>query len=100
MTARFDHHSTTGEPARWIGDGAASPEPTPRSAPPSIHVRAVLTWMAIFPLVLIIESVLGPLVQALHPVLRTLVLTLVMVPTAIYLVVPNFLKLYARLRRR
>jgi antibiotic biosynthesis monooxygenase (ABM) superfamily enzyme len=100
MTQQSEHRATTGEAPERVGGDVAVPEPAPVVPPPPIHVRAVLTWMAIFPLVLVIETVFGPLVQPLHPLLRTLILTLIMVPTAVYLVVPNFLKLHARLRKR
>lgn len=68
--------------------------------PPSIHIRAALTWAAIFPLVAIGMTVMAPLTADWHPVLRALVLTLVVVPLAVYLVVPRLIGLYARLRTR
>ena len=63
----------------------------------SIHVRAVLNWLVIFPLVAIGMSVMGLFAQDWHPVLRALVLTLVVVPTAVYLGVPRLLMAYNRL---
>ena len=63
----------------------------------SIHVRALLTWLVIFPLVAIGMSVMGLFVQHWHPVLRALVLTLVVVPTAVYLGVPRLLMAYNRI---
>jgi hypothetical protein len=66
----------------------------------SVHVRAVVTWVAIFPLVVLGMSLLG-LVAADWPVpVRALALTAVVVPTAVYLVVPTFLLGYLRLPRR
>lgn len=73
-------------------------------APPSIHVRAVLTWLAIFPLVSITSMATEPLVGTWHPIARACacacVVTLVVVPLAVYFVVPNLVKLYGRIRRR
>jgi antibiotic biosynthesis monooxygenase (ABM) superfamily enzyme len=69
-------------------------------APPSVHVRAVITWIAIFPLVAIGLTVMGPLTEGWHPVLRALVLTLIVVPLAVYVVVPRLLGLYLRTRAR
>lgn len=69
-------------------------------APPSIHVRAVLTWLAIFPLVSITSMATEPLVDTCHPIAHACVVTLVVVPLAVYLVVPNLVKLYGRIRRR
>lgn len=74
--------------------GAATP------APPSVHIRAVITWLAIFPLVAIGMMASAPLMESWHPVLRALALTLVVVPTAVYLVVPRMMKAHASLARR
>lgn len=70
------------------------------AAPPSVHVRAVITWLAIFPLVAIGMMASAPLMETWHPVLRALALTLVVVPTAVYLVVPRMMKAHAFLARR
>ena len=68
----------------------------PATAPPSVHVRAVITWLAIFPLVAIGMMLIGPISESWHPVLRAFALTLVVVPLAVYVVVPQ---LHARVRR-
>lgn len=73
--------------------GARSAAPATPSAP-SAHVRAVITWLAIFPLVAIGMTAMAPLTADWHPVLRAFVLTLVVVPLAVYLVVPRLLRLY------
>jgi antibiotic biosynthesis monooxygenase (ABM) superfamily enzyme len=65
--------------------------------PPSVHVRAVITWLAIFPLVSLGFLTIVPLMGDAHPILKVFVLTLVVVPLAVYLVVPNLMKLYQRL---
>lgn len=68
--------------------------------PPSIHVRAVITWAAIFPLVAVGMMVVGPLTEGWHPVLRALVLTLMVVPVAVYVVLPRLFAGYGALLRR
>jgi antibiotic biosynthesis monooxygenase (ABM) superfamily enzyme len=68
--------------------------------PPPIHVRAALTWLAIFPLVAIGMTAIAPFSAAWHPVLRALVLTLVVVPVAVYGVMPPLLRAYGMLVRR
>ncbi|MCI2956206.1 hypothetical protein MN032_00770 [Agromyces atrinae] len=78
-----------------IGTPASS---APR--PPSVHVRALLTWLAIFPLVTIGMLLLADVWAGWHPVLRSFALTLVVVPLAVYLVVPNLMKGYGALVRR
>lgn len=77
---------------------AAPVRPTP--APPSVHVRAVITWLAIFPLVAIGMMLIAPLSESWHPVLRAFALTLVVVPLAVYVVVPQLMRGYLALRRR
>lgn len=68
---------------------------SPRTAP-SIHVRAALTWLAIFPLVAIGITAMAPFTVGWDPVLRVLVLTQVVVPLAVYLVVPWLMSIYER----
>lgn len=65
--------------------------------PPSIHVRAFLTWLAIFPLVLLCFVTVLPLMNEAPTVLRVVVLTLIVVPSAVYVVVPNLMRIYLRL---
>ena len=66
---------------------------------PSVHVRALATWITIFPLVAIALTVMGPIAVDWHPVLRAFVLTAVIVPLAVYVIVPRLLGAYARLVR-
>ena len=72
------------------------------SAPhlPSVHARAVITWIAIFPLVSLGFFAIAPFAGEWHPVLRAFVLTLVVVPVAVYIVVPQLMKLYGKMRSR
>ena len=52
-------------------------------SPPSVHVRAAITWLAIFPLVAIGMMLLAPISENWHPVLRALALTVVVVPLVV-----------------
>lgn len=72
----------------------------PAQAPPSVHVRAVLTWIAIFPLVTIGLYALAPFTEGWPIVLRALVLTLIVVPLAVYLAVPQLLRAWVALNAR
>jgi antibiotic biosynthesis monooxygenase (ABM) superfamily enzyme len=63
-------------------------------------VRAVVTWLAIFPLVSVGMLALAPFSDSWHPVLRALVLTAVVVPLAVYVVVPRLLGAYGAIHRR
>jgi antibiotic biosynthesis monooxygenase (ABM) superfamily enzyme len=64
---------------------------------PSIHVRALLTWLVIFPLVAVGMTVSSPLVEDWHPALRALSLTLIVVPTTVYIGVPWLIRAYTRI---
>src|SRR6266511_5663176 len=63
---------------------------------PSIHVRAALTWLAIFPLVAIGLTAMALFPVGWDPVLRALVLTLAVVSQAVSLVVPRLMSIYDR----
>ena len=86
----------------------AAPAPAPAAtasvhvAPPapSIHVRAAITWIAIFPLVAVGMLLSAQLTEGWHPVLRALALTLVVVPAAVYVVLPRLFATYGALARR
>ncbi len=79
-----------------IATSAARAATPPR--PPSVHARAIITWIAIFPLVTLGFYAIAPFAGDWNPVLRALVLTLAVVPVAVYLVVPQLMKLYGRIR--
>ncbi|MFC9557429.1 hypothetical protein ACFTWF_42155 [Rhodococcus sp. NPDC056960] len=69
------------------------------AAAPSVHVRVAVTWVSIFPLVTLgmtAMTLLGPRAAAWPTWLRALMLTGVVVPTAVYLVVPRVLALSVR----
>ena len=68
--------------------------------PPSIHVRAFLTWLAIYPLVTIAFYTVIPLLGAFPPPIKVLGLTALVIPTAVYLVMPNLFKVYFAIQRR
>lgn len=72
----------------------------PAVTPAPVHVRAVITWLAIFPLVSIGMLALNPLWGDWHPILRALLLTAIVVPLAVYLVVPRLLRGHDALRSR
>lgn len=79
---------------------ATAPTPARTPAPPTVHERAVITWAAIFPLVALSQWALAPLIGPWPPVLRALAVTLVVVPVAVYVVVPRLIATYLRLARR
>lgn len=68
--------------------------------PPSVHARAVITWIAIFPLVTLGFFAIAPFAADWNPVLRAFVLSIVVVPVAVavYLVVPQLMRGYGKIR--
>jgi antibiotic biosynthesis monooxygenase (ABM) superfamily enzyme len=66
---------------------------------PNIHVTALIVWLTIFPLVVIFSTLLGPMTTNWHPVLRTFVLTLIVVPIAAYWLMPQMFRWYTTLAR-
>ncbi|RJT87657.1 hypothetical protein D6T64_13735 [Cryobacterium melibiosiphilum] len=64
----------------------------------SVHTRAVVTWLAIFPMAAIGMTVLSVVVPSWPPVLKALVLTVFVVPAAVYFAVPRLLMLHSVIR--
>ncbi|RZU62928.1 hypothetical protein EV380_2533 [Zhihengliuella halotolerans] len=72
----------------------------PAVPPPNKHQLALMIWVAVFPTLTIINLVFGAWLEALHPVLRTLVLVTVAVPIVIYALMPGLHRVRARLLTR
>ncbi|MEO8093600.1 MAG: hypothetical protein ABI632_01580 [Pseudolysinimonas sp.] len=77
---------------------AKAPTRTAMPKPPSVHLRALITWIAIFPLVTLASLAIAPFATGWSPVLRSLVLSLIVVPAAVYLVVPQLMRVYGKIR--
>jgi len=58
----------------------------------------MITWIAIFPLVTLGFFAIAPFATDWNPVLRAFVLSIVVVPVAVYLVVPQLMRAYGKLR--
>lgn len=69
-------------------------------APPSVHTRAVLTWIAVFAALTVVQLLVGPYVKGFPVLLRTLVITGIVVPAVAYSLVPNLLKARTAVLRR
>lgn len=68
--------------------------------PISVHERAFVTWLAIFPLVSIVGALLTPFTDSWPGLLATALLTAIVVLLAVYLVVPQLTRLYLLVARR
>ncbi|GAA2020018.1 hypothetical protein GCM10009839_15730 [Catenulispora yoronensis] len=77
---------------------------TPAAAPakpaaPSVHRRAILTWIAVYPTITLIQSLLGTHVAGYPLPVRTLLLTVLVAPLVVYLVLPAVMKAHAKVVR-
>lgn len=85
---------------------ATSATPTTPTTPaqpvpmPSVHVRALLTWLAVFTALAVVQLAIGPYVAGFPVLLRTLVITGIVVPAVVYALVPNLLKVRTAALRR
>ncbi|QIN78159.1 hypothetical protein GBA65_06150 [Rubrobacter marinus] len=67
----------------------------PGEPSPPRYKMAVVTWLAVFPTITVIFLVLRPVLNALPLLLRTLLLTLIMVSLMTYVVMPRMTRLFA-----
>lgn len=78
----------------------ATAQATVAPAAPSVHRRALLTWLAVYPTITTAFLLLGPHLGNLPVPLRTLVMTAFVVPVVVYALMPLLLKAEIRLARR
>lgn len=67
----------------------------PSITPPPRYKMALVTWLAVFPLITIISATLQQLLGMLPLVLRVAIVTAIAVPTMTYLLMPQMTKLFA-----
>jgi uncharacterized protein len=70
------------------------PSKAGQPAPPR-YKMATVTWLAVFPVVMVIFSVFGQWLNLLPTVLRTLIFTLVMVTLMTYVIMPRMTRLFS-----
>lgn len=71
--------------------------PEKNTSHPSNHKMAVITYLSIFPLIVITSTLIGPILKPLSFLLRTMLSTMVVVITASYIVMPFMkTKIFAR----
>jgi antibiotic biosynthesis monooxygenase (ABM) superfamily enzyme len=76
------------------------PDHRPHPGLASVHVRALVTWLSIFPLAAGGMTVITLLIPSWPPALKALVLTAVVVPLSVYVLVPRLLHVTLTIRRR
>lgn len=60
---------------------------------PSKIKMAVIVWLGIYPMITLLLAILGPYLMELPLPLRTLALTLILVPYMVFLAIPTLTKL-------
>src|SRR5215212_6764762 len=70
------------------------PSKSGESAPPR-YKMAIVTWLAVFPVVAVIFTVFGQWLALLPTLLRTLVFTVVMVTLMTYVIMPRMTRLFS-----
>ncbi|MFC9917131.1 hypothetical protein [Agromyces binzhouensis] len=60
----------------------------PQLPPPSTHQLALMIWVAVFPTLTALNLLLGPVLDGMPSVARTLILATVAVPIVIYGIMP------------
>ena len=63
--------------------------------PPPRHKMAFVTWLGIFPLVLVLSALVRPLLSPIHPVLSVLVVTALVTIAMTWWVTPRLVRLFA-----
>ncbi|GAA1975714.1 hypothetical protein [Catenulispora subtropica] len=86
--------------AQTSNAAARTPNAAAKPAAPSVHRRALLTWMAVYPTITLVQTLLGTHVAAYPLPVRTLVVTALVAPLVVYLVLPTVMKAHAGLLRR
>ncbi|HRH56939.1 MAG TPA: hypothetical protein PLS10_04745 [Chitinophagales bacterium] len=57
---------------------------------------AVMVWIAIYPTITLVSFLIGPYLKELPIPLRTLVLTLILVPLMVFIIMPNLQKIMGK----
>jgi antibiotic biosynthesis monooxygenase (ABM) superfamily enzyme len=57
---------------------------------------AIIIWLAIYPLITIIFLLFSNQILLIHPMLRTLAITVVVVPIMVFILIPNYTKLFGK----
>ena len=68
-------------------------QPIPPARPPRWK-QAVITWVAVYPALTVTLAVLGPMMESWPLPLRTLLVTLLLVPIVVYVIVPLLTRVF------
>ena len=84
-----------------VTDSTTATAATARAAgrTPSLHHRALYTWLSVYCMITGVQLLLGSSLVHLPLEVRTLVLTGIVVPVVVYLLVPAFARLHSAATR-
>jgi antibiotic biosynthesis monooxygenase (ABM) superfamily enzyme len=68
--------------------------------PPTKHQLAVMSWLAVFPTLTVLNLAMGDMLRTVSPVVRTFVLVTIAVPIVTYAVMPQVHRLRSLLLTR
>jgi hypothetical protein len=57
---------------------------------------AIIIWLAIYPLITIIFLLFNNQILLINPMLRTLAITVVVVPIMVFILIPNYTKFFSK----
>jgi len=66
----------------------------PPNAQPSRYKQAIITWLGVYPALTLILAALGPAMESWPLPLRTLLVTLLMVPALTWLILPLLRRMF------
>lgn len=64
--------------------------------PPPRYKMAIVSWIAIYPLVIVILNVLAPFLSSLSIPARAAIITLIAIPSMTYVIMPRMTQLFSR----
>lgn len=70
---------------------------TQAAAGPPRHQQALMVWVAILPILTVLQFALGGLLQKAPQILRAPIMATLAVPVVVYVAMPQLLRLRARL---
>ena len=66
----------------------------PAPAQPPRYKQAIITWLGVYPALTLILAILGPVMESWPLPLRTLLVTLLMVPALTWLILPFLRRMF------
>ncbi|MET9292959.1 hypothetical protein [Streptomyces sp. NPDC003077] len=75
----------------------SAPAPASAPTPPPKHHMALMIWLAVFPTLTVLQLLLHRWIGGLPSVVQTLILTVLVVLTVVYVLMPRYQRVRLRL---